>query len=87
MDRRLLRENRYEDLSEIGKSLIDNLYGNKEEYLESFEHPMERYIIAYDQNLDDESTLRSIAQNLNIQLDQDDFREELYEFFENFSNQ
>lgn len=80
------RENRYDDLSEIGKSLINNLYGSKQEYLESFEHPMEKYIIAYDQNLDDESTLRSIAQRLDIQLDQDDFREQMYEFFENFSN-
>jgi len=86
MDPRLIRENRYQDLSEVGKSLINNLYGSKQEYLESFEHPMERYIIAYDQNLDDESALRAIADRLDLILFPENIYEQLYEFFEKFSN-
>ena len=81
------RENRYDDLSEIGKSLINNLYGSKQEYLQSFEHPMEKYIIAYDQNLDDESILRAIADRLDLVLDNSEtIYEQLYDFFEKFSN-
>jgi len=70
------RYNKYRDMSILGRSLLDKLYDGK--YLESMGHELEKYIIAYDQNIDDESALRSVAQRLGIDLMSDDIQSELY---------
>lgn len=77
------RYNRYNDLS-LGKTLMDNLYeGN---YWNSMGHELEKYIIAYDQNIDNESALRSIAERLSIDLTSDDVQSELFEILYHKTN-
>lgn len=70
------RYNKYQDISLLGKSLLDKLYNGN--YLESMGHELEKYILAYDQNMDDEAALRSIGQRLGFYLTSDDIQSELY---------
>ena len=59
------------ELSSYGKSLI--------KLLKERNHPLERYIIVIDQNLDDDGLLRSIAERIGIYiLDNEDTSVILY---------
>jgi len=67
------RWEQYQDLSELGRSLMDLLYSGSDNYLKaigynSVKNDIEKHIIAYDQNLDHEGALRSIANNLGYEL-------------------
>jgi hypothetical protein len=54
-----------EDLSKIGKELYALLkIGDK--------HPLERYVLAIDSNLDDDSLLRVIGERIGINIDDSD---------------
>ena len=53
------RWEQYQDLSELGRSLMDLLYSGSDNYLKaigynSVKNDIEKHIIAYDQNLDHE---------------------------------
>ena len=59
------------ELSSYGKSLI--------KFIKEKNHPLERYIIAIDQNLDDDGLLRSIAERIGIYIsDNEDISVTLY---------
>ncbi len=66
---RLSRE-QYNDLSNIGKHLLTLLYGNEENVLQNgrLEHPLEKYILAYDSNMDNDSAIRSIGERIGIYI-------------------
>jgi len=81
------RWNQYNDLSEVGKSLMDLLYINHKGYVDKLGHPLEPYIIAYDQNIDDESAIRAIGERIGLSLPvnvptHDGFYEKLAEHIE-----
>lgn len=59
---------RYDDLSEIGKSLIDMLYNNQNN---KERHILEDYIVAFDQNIDSNSTIRAIGDRIGIEIPHD----------------
>lgn len=58
--------NKYDDLSEVGKSLINLLYQNN--HGNNQKHPLEDYIIAFDQNMDDDSAIRAIGERIGIDI-------------------
>ncbi len=65
------RWGQYNDLSEVGKSLMDLLYTNHKGYVDKSGHPLEPYIIAYDQNIDDDSAIRAIGERIGISIPPD----------------
>jgi len=82
------RWNQYEDLSNIGKNLLDKLYSNKKNYVNSSGHSLEPYIIAFDENMDNEAAIKSIAERIGIDLPygtnaHDSFYEGMAELLEN----
>ena len=62
------RWSEYNDLSEVGKSLMDLLYTNHKGYVDKLGHPLESYIIAFDQNIDDESAIRAIGERIGLSI-------------------
>lgn len=66
-----------EDLSNYGKDLYS--------LLKSPDHVLAKYIIAIDQNLDDESILRSIAERIGIYIpDDEEVRYILYDSIKDY---
>lgn len=65
---KIKRWKNYDDLSEVGKSLMDLLYTNHKGYVDKLGHPLEPYIIAYDQNIDDESVIRAIGERIGLSI-------------------
>ena len=68
IDLKIERYNQYNDLSEVGQDLMNRIYGNAYNFINSNPHPLESTIIAYDQNMDDESAIRAIADRIGIVL-------------------
>src|SRR5205809_893490 len=84
------RKNRYQLLSEISRDLLDEIYGNEEnfikgEYLDNYEipsnaisprtsnkisgiHPLEDYIVSYDQSMEDEGILINLGERIGFNL-------------------
>lgn len=66
------RWNKYNDLSNVGKSLINMLYNNQDRYINNFpdsnEKKLEQLIFDYDTYMDSESTLFNIADRSGIIL-------------------
>ena len=62
------RWKQYNDISEVGQSLLDLLYDDIEGFVEGLGHPLEPYIIAYDYNLDDDAAIRSIGERIGIDI-------------------
>ena len=67
---------RYEDLSGIGKHLLDLLYGSR--YSNGQGHVLEDYIIAFDQNIDDNSATRAIAERIGIEIPKGEIAREYF---------
>jgi len=83
------RYNKYNDLSEVGKSLMDLLYQDLNGYLEGLGHPLEPYIISFDNNMDNEAAIRSIAERIGIYIPpnktaHDIFYEKLYNHIKDY---
>nr|QBK91489.1 MAG: uncharacterized protein LCPAC302_01090 [Pithovirus LCPAC302] len=72
------RWNRYEDLSDIGKQLMDKIYTNKKGYVNKLGHPLEDYIIAFDNNLDNEAAIRSIGERIGISIPPDAYAHDVF---------
>lgn len=70
LEYKINRWNQYNDMSGVGKSLMDMLYTDHNGYVEKLGHPLEPYIIAYDQNLDDDSTVRAIGERIGLGIPQ-----------------
>jgi len=60
------RWNEYNDLSDTGKNLMDLLYGNQIGYSKKFGHVLEKYILAYDHNISDDTKLRAIGYRMGL---------------------
>ena len=74
------RWNRYEELSNVGKSLIDMIYHDREGYVNSMPHHLERSILDYDTYMDDENAVRAIAEREGIILPEtEDLRVSFYD--------
>lgn len=78
------RWNTYNELSDVGKSLMNMIYNNHKGYVEGYEHPLEKYILTYDQNMDDDSTIRSIAELVGIDIEPNEIPHEA--FYHKLSN-
>jgi hypothetical protein len=72
------RWNTYNDLSNVGKSLINLIYNNREGYINSLPHPLEQIILAYDSNMDDENVIRGIAERIDIVLPDDEYPQDSF---------
>ncbi len=70
------RLNEYNELSRIGRELLDKIYGDVDNMLRSDEHPLEKYIIAFDKHIDSPSTIIVLANRMGFNV-QDDPREHL----------
>jgi len=75
---KLERWKRYEELSNVGKSLINLLYGDREGFIESNPHNLEQIILDYDENMDDESVLRAIAEREGFILPEGEFAQDSF---------
>jgi hypothetical protein len=62
------RLGKYKSLSPVGKSLLQLIYPNLKEYLINYENPLEPYIFAFDESLDDEGTVRALGSRLGIYI-------------------
>lgn len=61
------RYNRYKNLSKVGQSLLDIIYGDQKGYVNKTKmHPLEKSIISYDQHMDNDSAVRSIGERIGI---------------------
>lgn len=68
LNTQLKRYNTYSDLSKVGKQLLDLMYGDHIGFATKFGHPLEKYVIEYDKNMDDQNVLRSIAERIGFNL-------------------
>jgi hypothetical protein len=66
----------YNELSIIGRELLDKIYGDVDNMLRSEEHPLEKYIISFDEHIDSPATIIIIANRMGFDV-QDDPREHL----------
>lgn len=80
------RAKTYDYLSDIGKSLLDEIYGNRENFIKGIRvefnkdkfsstvepHPLEEYVISYDQNLEDDGIVINMGERVgfNIVIDE-----------------
>ena len=64
----LKRWKEYDQISYLGQSLLDEIYGDKIGYSTKFIHPLEQYIIQIDKNIGNESVLRSIGERLGLYI-------------------
>lgn len=76
------RAQQYDFLSNIGKRLLDEIYGNRENYIKgqfvefnkkmfssNMEvHPLEDYIISYDQNIEDDSIIINLGERVGFNI-------------------
>jgi hypothetical protein len=62
------RWNQYNELSDVGRILMDEIYQDREGYVNKSGHPLEKYVIAFDQNMDSESTIRAIGERIGISI-------------------
>lgn len=65
MSEEKIAQEKYNELSDLGKDLYNLLYREKSS---SKTHPLERYIFAIDENWDNDSALRSIAERIGIYI-------------------
>ena len=72
------RWNEYNDLSNVGKSLLDLIYIDRRGYANSMPHPLERVIIDYDTHMDNANILRSLANRINIVLPQNEYPQDSF---------
>ena len=74
------RWNQYDDLSDVGRNLMDKLYINHKGYVNTLGHPLESYIISFDKNMDNDSAIRSIGERIGISIPSDvDAHDSFYE--------
>jgi hypothetical protein len=95
------RKKQYDLLSEVARDLINEIYNNEEgfirvEYVETFEkmliksdqiHPLEPYVISYDDNMENEGIIISIGSRVgfNIKYDPYDAYEPAVQFYDRCS--
>ena len=79
------REKQYSLLSDIGKDLLNEIYQDKDHFIKmqyvdsspagltvrSDIHPLEPYIINYDDNMDNEGIIRCIGDRIGFNIDYD----------------
>ena len=85
LEDKINRLKRYNDLSDIGKSLMETLYGSKERFLNGISEKKdakkyEKHIIAFDHNIDNLPAIRSIGESLGFD-EPIDAPEDFYEIF------
>ncbi len=78
------RWSQYNDLSKVGKILMNKLYIDQEGYVDGLGHPLEQYIISFDQNMDNEAAIRSIGERIGISIPPDAYAHDV--FFEKLLN-
>lgn len=63
----------YRMVSDITKALLEMLYSGKENFINSEkEHPLERYIISFDENMGNDAGLMALGQRVGISIQFDD---------------
>lgn len=81
------RYKKYQQLGEIGKEMLDKIYGNVSSFSRSIDHHyLEDYVISYDDFLDQDDMIVSISDRLGYQITDDpDFppNEQLYNILMN----
>jgi hypothetical protein len=78
LESKIDRWNIYNDLSNVGKTILDLIYRDRKGFVSSLPHPLEKTIIAYDTNMDDENTLRGIANQINITLPDNEYPQDSF---------
>lgn len=81
---KLERYRTYQDLSGVGKSLMDMIYGDHKGYVDHLGHPLDKYIVAFDRYMDDESTVRAIGERIGISIPEEYPAHEV--FYEKLAN-
>ncbi len=84
LNMKINRWNKYNDLSNVGKILMDKLYINHEGYVNSIGHPLEQYIISFDKNMDNDSVIRLIGERIGIFIPNNAYAHDI--FFEKLLN-
>jgi len=81
------RWNEYNSLSDMGKDLMNDLYINQKGYATSSSHPLEKYILAYDHNIDSDPMLVKIADTLHLTIPEHESASEILYFkLKNYEN-
>lgn len=81
---RIERWDQYNELSEVGQDLMDRIYNDRYGYVNSNPYSLEPTILAFDQNMEDESALRAIADRIGIILPEGPYAHD--SFYEILSN-
>lgn len=78
LELKINRWNTYNDLSNIGKNLMNRIYRDHQGFVNSMPHQLERTILDYDRNMDDENVLRSIAEKIGIVLPEGEYTQDSF---------
>ena len=63
----------YDQLSDISQSLLKEIYINRENFINTMNiHPLEPYIITYDESMENDDILLSIGERIGFGLDYDE---------------
>lgn len=79
IDLKIKRWKTYDELSNMGKSLLNKLYGSHEDYAHSTPHSLEQTILDYDTYMDNENILISLANRVGINLSGKDLKSNFYD--------
>lgn len=83
IDRKLL----YDNLSEYGKILIQDIYGSEKDYINATKiSPLESYIFTYDDNIYNPEIIISIGERIGLALNNNDTASDFYYWIKEIIN-